>query len=784
MKHIITLVIAFVALTVSAQDDFGRWTLHPIFAGENITNCIDTGDEVYYLASGNLYRYDKDSQENEHLNRANYLNDSGVKNIYFNQDKGYVMVAYLNSNIDIIDVKNGNVSCISDIKNADITASKEINDITFASDNRAVVATQFGFVILNDSKLEVTSSFVGEKAMNSAMILGNYMIVNQNGTLYYAPASKHIQQLNDFNSHSLGLVGPMVPIADNRFFVLDKKQLALVTVTDNGDKLSFATTKLASGKPVAVGKLGDGNYVVSFDNADYYYTISASGDNAVRHDGAGIHSSLESGDGMWVLDADGLKHLDGEVVTANVKPNAININSIPFWMTYDTANDELYLMNTSDNAVLDDILDTDINFVLANKTRFNTFDGTFWEDVTPENMPEPDSEGSYCSNWLEISPNESNTFFFSTRKKGIMKVSNHNIVAQYEGESCGFIKKTRMPAIRFDSQGNLWIVQTQDSDNPVRALTPEMQAKTSVTAQDFVYNHSAHISNLIHSGFKRAQFAIGAADTKVFASGQYQAPVVIWNNNNDLSLNNSISFASGKLTDQDGKSMDWYEIKAITADNNGLIWMGTTSGMIAFNPAKAFDADFRVTHIKVPRNDGTNLADYLLDGQTINCIAVDGANRKWIGTDASGLFLVSADGQQVLKNFNASNSVMGSNQIYQVCCDPTSNSVFVTTPLGVAEYKSDATPGEASFSNIYAYPNPVRPDYSGNINITGLMENSLVKIADPAGNVIRSLKSTGGMVSWDGCNYNGDRVPTGVYTIIASQADGSGGGTAKVLIVR
>ena len=75
MKHIITLVIAFVALTVSAQDDFGRWTLHPIFAGENITNCIDTGDEVYYLASGNLYRYDKDSQENEHLNRANYLND-------------------------------------------------------------------------------------------------------------------------------------------------------------------------------------------------------------------------------------------------------------------------------------------------------------------------------------------------------------------------------------------------------------------------------------------------------------------------------------------------------------------------------------------------------------------------------------------------------------------------------------------------------------------------------------------------------------------------------------
>jgi hypothetical protein len=164
---------------------------------------------------------------------------------------------------------------------------------------------------------------------------------------------------------------------------------------------------------------------------------------------------------------------------------------------------------------------------------------------------------------------------------------------------------------------------------------------------------------------------------------------------------------------------------------------------------------------------------------------VDGANRKWIGTNASGLFLVSADGQQVLKNFNATNSVLGTNQIYQVCCDPNSNSVFVTTPLGVAEYKSDATPGQENFSNIYAYPNPVRPDYGGPINITGLMENSLVKIADPSGSVICSLKSTGGMVSWDGCNYNGDLVPTGVYSILASPAEGSGKGAAtRVLIVR
>lgn len=769
MKYILTLVIALAAMVSQAQDDYGKWVLHPIFASENITNCIDTGDEVYYLASGNLYRYDKDTQENEHLNRANYLNDSGVENIYFNADKNYIMVAYQNSNIDVIDLRNGDVSNISDIKNADISTSKAINSITFATPNMAIVATDFGFVIINDSKLEVISSYISDKAMEGAMILGKYLIINQGGNFHYAPVSKHIQQMSDFSSAWVGLVGPMIPIGDNRFFVLATDQLAVVTATEDNGRLSFSATKVASGRPVTVNKMNDGGYVASFKNADYYYTTSAAGDNAARHEGAGIYSSSEGGSGMWVLDAQGLKHYNGDTLTDNILPNAISISGVPFWMEYDVANSKLYLTSTADNVILDD---------LVGVTQINTFDGNFWHNVTPDGVPEPD-DGCY---WPVMSPNEDNTYFISTRKKGFLKIANDKIVVNLNNASCGI--NDRMAALRFDSHGNLWIVQTRDNEHPVRVLTPAKQAKSQITAQDFIFNTSSHIRNLNSEGFKRSQFTIGNGDTKVFTSGQYGEALVLWNNNSDLSLNKSISFASGALTDQDGKSLDWYEIRSLATDNSGLVWMGTTSGMISFDPSKAFDADFHVTHIKVPRNDGTNLADYLLDGQTVNCIAVDGANRKWIGTEASGLFLVSADGQQVLKNFNATNSVIGSNEIYQVCCDPTGNSVFVTTPLGVAEYKSDATPGQANFNNIYAYPNPVRPDYGGPINITGLMDNSLVKIADPSGNVIRSLKSTGGMVSWDGCNYEGDLVPTGVYTILASQADGSGGGTAKVLIVR
>lgn len=769
-KYILALIVALMAVAAKAQEDFGKWILHPVFAGENITNCIDTGDKVYYLASGNLFCYDKTTEENEHLSRTNYLNDAGVSNIYYNAAGKYIMVAYTNSNIDLIYVDSGDVVNISDIKNANIIAGKTINDVTFATGNKAVLATGFGFVVINDSKHEVISSYIGDDSFGSAMMLGEYFIALQDKKVYYALAEKHIQQLGDMSSANLGVQGATVPLDDTHFLVLASSGLHLVAVTTAAGNLSFSTSQLAQGNAIAASRLRDGNIVVSFDDASYFYTVDAATLTATRHEGEGIYSSQETDGSWWALMPDGLKHISDGNVTATVKPSTISIATIPFWMTYDTTQGRLILASTTDNVVLE-------NANVGAKTEINTYDGTTWQDVTPAGIPEPD-EGSY---WPVVSPNEDDTYFFSTRKQGIVKVTGGKIVARYTNENCGIV---RMAGLRFDSQGNLWIVQTRDNEHPVRVLTPAKQAKNNITLQDFIFNNSPYIRNFLNEGFKRTQFGIGAGDTKAFTSGQFEAPLVLWNNNSDLSLDKSISFASGALYDQDGKDMRWQHIRCLTPDQNGYIWMATTTGVIYFDPRRAFDADFHVTHVKVPRNDGTDLADYLLDGQTINCIAVDGANRKWIGTNASGLFLVSADGQTVLKKFNADNSVMGSNQIYQVCCDPTSNSVFVTTPLGVAEYKSDATPGESSFSNIYAYPNPVRPDYGGPINITGLMENSLVKIADPAGNVVRTLKSTGGMVTWDGCNESGDQVGTGVYTILASQASGSSGATTKVLIVR
>ncbi len=201
----------------------------------------------------------------------------------------------------------------------------------------------------------------------------------------------------------------------------------------------------------------------------------------------------------------------------------------------------------------------------------------------------------------------------------------------------------------------------------------------------------------------------------------------------------------------------------------GRIWIGTDKGVFEITDIKKVNSStITVNHLKVPRNDGTNLADYLLDGQMVNCIALDGQNRKWIAT-MSGVYLVSENGDEILEHFTTDNSILPSNSVYSVACDANSSSVFFGTNLGVVEYNSTSSPGYDNYNDVVAYPNPVRPDYYGWITIKGLMDDSLVKITDASGNVFHQGRSNGGMYVWDGCNADGERVKTGVYYVMASQ---------------
>ena len=235
--------------------------------------------------------------------------------------------------------------------------------------------------------------------------------------------------------------------------------------------------------------------------------------------------------------------------------------------------------------------------------------------------------------------------------------------------------------------------------------------------------------------------------------------------------------------DQNGVRIAPAEIHSLAQDLDGVLWVGTNEGLFLIPSKVDFATSDRCERVIIPRNDGTNLADYLLDKEKITSIVVDGANRKWIGTANSGVFLLSADGLETIEHFTTEDSPLLSNTILSIAIQESTGEVFIGTGEGLMSYMSDAIPASENFSGIYAYPNPVHPTYKGYVVIKGLMANTEVRIVDASGNLVKVLTGLGGEVLWDMTNTQGSRVASGVYTVLCNTTDGSGYGTTKILLM-
>ena len=769
-KKILTLVTVMSAtLCAMSQHAVGDWRFHPSFVGNNITAVAEGNQWVYYLTSGHLFRLDKDTGENESLSIINDLSDMTISQAYYNSDRDYLVIIYSDTNIDII-LSDGTVVNMPEVKDAVMTQSKTINDVTFAS-GHIYLATDFGYVVIDDSKFVIKESHIYGKAATSVAQVGSQLLLATADSLYYGNADEYHELLSSFQSSSFSKSCRIRPINETRFFCLTDITVTVSIEATGDSEMSFTGDTLFNYRTTQLQATKDG-FLLNVPSQQLCYKTDSQGLNPKPIETGGeICSANPRGDGnnLWAAGPNGLHQLGS---TSYYLPNALSY-SAPFWMTYNQEKGLLYVSSATAKPP----------FVMGTAPSYiNTFDGISWHDVTPDGAP---NRGTY---WIEFMPSDPDTYFLGSWRNGLLKVYKDEIVMTYDttNSPIHYYKGAMRPITSVDRNGNLWVVQTYENpETPVMVLPAAKTRLDQVTANDWI---TLNIDG-IHAGYtQRASFLStkrGSQDIKVFTDGDFQRPLFLWNSANALSVNPQ-QVAHSSLTDQDGEQVSWTNIMCLSEDQSGYVWMGTTEGICYFNPAQAFDgSSFRVIRPKVPRNDGTGYADRLMDGIQVNDIAVDGANRKWIATHSSGIFLVSADGSQIIRKFNTTNSPLASNQVNRVCCNPTSNSVYVTTPAGLYEYFSDSSPAESSYDNLLAFPNPVRPDYGGDVTITGMMEGSLVKIADAGGNVIRQLKSTGGMVTWDLCDESGNQVKTGVYLVLCSQSSGSSNAAVtKIAVIR
>ena len=327
--------------------------------------------------------------------------------------------------------------------------------------------------------------------------------------------------------------------------------------------------------------------------------------------------------------------------------------------------------------------------------------------------------------------------------------------------------------MKFDKNGHLWVLNNQTEGVTLLEFDP--------VENEWTDHHNKILTN--DNGIGKHAFRSMIIDSRGllwFVNDNWVQPAVFV-----CDMENDVIVKYDNFVNQDGTrySINW--ITCVCEDKEGNIWVGTDMGPFMIQKNEVGESNVTFYQVKIPRNDGTDYADYLLAGVSISSITVDGGNRKWFGSDNAGAFLISADNMQQLQNFTSSNSKLISNNVANITINPSSGEVFFLSDKGLCSYLSDATEPVEQMNDdqVYAYPNPVTPDYSGLITITGLSYDADVKITSSNGALIAEGRSNGGMFTWDGCDRQGRRVASGVYMVITATRDGNKGTVCKIAVI-
>lgn len=362
-------------------------------------------------------------------------------------------------------------------------------------------------------------------------------------------------------------------------------------------------------------------------------------------------------------------------------------------------------------------------------------------------------------------------------KAGLYEFQDGKFIKCYNKDNTSVITSplsksyTIISSVKYDATGKLWLLNSL-GDNSILSFDQTTQEWKHYPHSEIGSNDRYNLTGLI----------IGKNNGNIwFANNYYEKNRLYkYNYNTD-----ELTMYGPTFTNEDGRDITPIYVHCLTEDRNGNIWIGTTSGPLYLSLSDIKNGTDIFTQHKVPRNDNTNYADYLLDNSNIRCIAVDGANQKWFGTD-NGIYLVSDDCNKQIYHFNTENSPLISNIVYNIAINNNTGKVYFATDKGLCSFNNEIiSPNiEMTEDNVYAYPNPVKSNYTGRINIVGLSFNADVKIVSTNGTLIKEGRSTGGSYSWDGCDQNGKKVASGIYMVETATESGEKGVVCKIAIIR
>lgn len=761
------LLLLCLNIPLNAQIAVGQWRDHLPY--QNGLMVADAGDLVYYAGEDGLISYHKADGDIERLSKVEGMSDISYAAIAYSASNKTLVVAYKNTNLDLI--QNNRIINIPDIRDRPILGNKTINNIHIDGD-RAYLACGFGIVVVDIVRNEIRETyFIGDQGtainvLDMSSSPTQLYACTENGVMW---APKTGVNLLDFANWSRFDDLPTgrynaTTFFDGRLYVnLTDTPRDTLYYRHNSEWRYLDTTY---GDQLRRLESTEERLLLVRTGSTIEYNNSLQRLRLVAEYLPGLwglpnHATHDDNGNLWIADrVHGLIRYGEDFSVGRVLvngPSSTSSFNISVW------DNRCYVASGGITVTLENRFDPNGYF---------SFKDDQWNTVNVYASPATSNMRDFVR--VLTDPFDSRRVYAATWGWGLLEYFDDELVATYDTTNsslrpvASFPDRLRLSGLAMDRNQTLWVSGSESGD-----LLFAKDKDGGWHSFNFNVIGNITLSDMAIDNFGQKWIVLPRG-----------AGLLVFNDNNTLS--NKTDDQAKRLTSSIGNgNLASSTTTCVTADLNGQVWVGTDNGISVFySPQSVFSGNNFDSQRILVEQDG--YVQYLLDNERVTTIQVDGANRKWIGTEGAGVFLMSPDGTEEFLHFTMSNSPLFSNNITSIGIDHLSGEVFIGTDKGMLSYRGTATYGEPEMTKdkVYAFPNPVRPDYNGPITVKGLVRDADVKITDTAGRTVFATRANGGQAIWDGYAIGGGKAQTGVYMVFASDEEGQETFVTKILFIR